>query len=122
MAIVQDLTFADLNVEAIALPSIAAPIFTLSGTDILMNVTALTGDTFTALSETGFIEMMYKIRKLASLAQTTVNEATATTPEEELTAFPNFTFSLPSAEGLVEVTQVQSVVLSLDDSAIIGTN
>jgi hypothetical protein len=122
MAIVQDLTFADINIEAVALPSIAAPIFTLSGTDILMNVSVLTGDTFTALSETGFIEMMYKIRKLANSAQTTVNAAIATLPEEALTAFPNFTFGLPSAAGLVEVTQVQTVVLSLDDSAIIGTN
>lgn len=122
MAIVQDLTFAELNTEAVAMPSIAAPIFTLSGTDILMNVSVLTGDSFTALSNTGFTEMIYKIRKLAGLAQVTVNEAVATTVTEELTAFPSFTFSPPTAEGLVEVTQVQTVVLSLDDSAIVGTN
>lgn len=122
MAIVQDLSFAALNTEAVALPSIAAPIFTLSGTDILMNVSVLTGDTFTALTDTGFIEMMYKIRKLATLAQTTVNEAIATTPEEELTSFPPFSFSLPSSEGLIEVTQVQTVTLTLDDNVIVGAN
>lgn len=122
MAIVQDLTFSELNTEAVALTSIGVPIFTLSGTDILLNVSALTGDTFTALTDSGFVEMMYKIRKLATLAQETVNEAIATTPEEELISFPTFSFSIPSSEGLVAVTQVQTVTLTLDDNVIVGTN
>jgi hypothetical protein len=122
MAIVQDLSFAEINTEAVALPSIGVPIFTLSGTDILMNVSLLTGDTFTALTDAGFIEMMFKIRKLASLAQTTVNAAVATIPQEELKTFPGFSYSTPSSTGVVEVTQFQRLALSLNDSVIVGTN
>lgn len=122
MAIVSDLSFDSINDAAIADSSIGQAIFSISADAILLDLKKLTGDSFTALTDEGFCEVMFKLRKLAGDAQTAVNAAVATTPSEELTSFPPFTYGIPSDQGLVAVTQVQTVQLPLLANTVVGTN
>lgn len=122
MAIVKDLTFEQLNDAAIADSNIGEAIFAYAGGILSLDIGKLTGDTFTGLTDEGFMEFMYKIRKLAGEAQIVVNTAIATTPDEELTSFPSFSFGFPSEEGLVDVTQTTTYQIPLGINTIVGTN
>lgn len=122
MAKVSDLTFEQLNDAAIADENIGEAIFAYAGGVLSLNIGKLTGDTFAGLTDAGFIEALFKLRKLAGEAQVAVNDAIATTASEELTSFPPFTYGIPSATGLVAVTQIQTVQLPLMANTIVGTN
>lgn len=122
MAIVRDLTFEQLNDAAIADPNIGEAIFSYASGAITLDAQKLTGDTFTALTDEGFLEVIYKLRKLAGEAQIAVNADIATTPDEELTSFPEFSYGLPSSEGFVDVTHVSTYQLPLGVNTIYGTN
>lgn len=122
MATVTDLTFEAINNAAIADSSIGQAIFSITGDTISLNVKTLTGDSFSGLTDEGVLEFMYKLRKLCSDAQATVNELVATDPSEELNSFPPFTFGIPSADGLVEVSQVQSMFIPLASNSVKGIN
>jgi hypothetical protein len=122
MAQVTDLTFEAINEAAIADPSIGVEILTLTGDVINLNVKALTGDSYTALDNNGVLEMMFKIRKLCTEAQSTVNENDATNASEELNSFPNFSYGIPSSDGYVEVTQTQAMKLPINANTIVGVN
>ncbi len=113
MAAKTDLTFEELNT------ALGATVFTSSGSDITLSVSALTGDTYTALTDEGIIEMLYKLRAACSTAQDTANEALV--DGEKLDSFPGFSFS-PPADGYVTVTQSQTVRIPLDTATVIGTN
>ncbi len=113
MAAKTDLTFEELNT------ALGATVFSLSGSDIVMSVSALTGDTYAALTDEGVIEALYKLRSACGTAQDTANEALAA--GEQLDSFPGFSFS-PPADGYVTVTQTQTVRIPLDTATVIGTN
>lgn len=112
MAQVTDLTYQELNDVAIADPNIGIAIFSLSGTSIMLDITKLTGDTFTSLTQTNFLELMYKLRKLAGDTQGVVNQINAITPDEELICFPEVNFSGIS-DGAIQVTQTQEFIIPL---------
>ncbi|WP_342597701.1 hypothetical protein VKI21_06985 [Cyanobacterium aponinum UTEX 3222] len=121
MAAITDLTFEQLNNAAIADPNIGEAIFSFAGDTITLDVKKLTGDSFTAITDEGICEVMFKLRKLCSEAQETVNESVVD-PDEQLTSFPPFTYGLPSAQGLVTVNQIQTVQLPLLANTVKGTN
>ena len=120
MATVSDLTFEQVNEAAIADANIGEAIFSYAGGILSLDIGKLTGDTFAGLSDEGFVEVMFKLRKLAGDAQTEVNSTAL--PEEQLTSFPPFTYGLPSANGLVRVNQIQTVQLPLLANTVVGTN
>lgn len=122
MAKITDLTFEDLNSAAVADLAYGNAIFTFSGGDIVLSTSALTGDTFSATSDFGFIEFFHKLRDLCTKAQAAVNEATATTPDEELTTFPSIVYSPPNSEGRLTAQHAQVVELSVNTSVVYGTN
>ncbi|AUC61768.1 phage hypothetical protein [Cyanobacterium sp. HL-69] len=122
MATVTDLTYEQLNDAAIADPNIGEAVFTFAGDTVSLDIKKLTKDTNAGLTDAGVLEFMYKLRKLAGEAQIAANDAIATTPDEELTSFPNFSFGIPSEEGFVEVTQVATYQIPLGINQVIGTN
>jgi hypothetical protein len=122
MAIVTDLTFEQINDAAIADSEIGEAIFSFNNGILSLNIGKLTGDTFTGLENLGVVESMFKLRKLCGEAQTAVNAEIANNPSEQLSSFPPFTFGIPSAQGLVAVTQVQTVQLPLMANTVVGTN
>lgn len=121
MAAITDLTFEQVNNVAIADPKIGQAIFSITGDVISLNVKALTGDAYTAITDEGFVEMMYKLNKIASETQIEVN-TTAALPEEELTSFPSSTFGLPAEDGSVSVSYVSNYNIPLSIDNVIGTN
>jgi hypothetical protein len=122
MAIVTNLTFDELNDAAIADSSIGQAVFSFSGDTISLDIKKLTGDSFTSIENSGVVEFMFKLRKLAGEAQLAVNTAVATTPQEQLTSFPQFTYGIPSASGFVPVTQIQTIQIPLNANTALGTN
>lgn len=120
MSAIKDLTFEQLNDAAIADSQIGEAIFSFSGGILSLDLNKLTGDNFTGLANEGVCESLFKLRKLAGDAQVEVNTGVA--PAEQLTSFPPFTFGLPSAAGLVRVSQIQVVQLPLLANTIVGTN
>lgn len=121
MANITDLTFEEVNNVAIADPRIGQAIFSITGDVISLDLKALTGDSFTALTDGGFVEMMYKLNKIASETQIVVNE-TAALPEEELSSFPASTFGLPAEDGTVSVSYISNYNIPLSIDNVIGTN
>lgn len=111
MAQVTDLTYQELNDVAIGDPNIGVAIFSLVGDAIMLDVKKLTGDAFTSLTETNFLELMYKLRKLARDTQQIVNAANATNTAEELKSFPSESFSTILGNGTVKVTQSQEFTI-----------
>ena len=109
----QDLTFDELNT------ALGGNAISINGNDIVISMSAVTGDTYTALTDEGVIEALYKIRSACSTAQDSANELL---PEgEKLDSFPGFSFS-PPANGLVTVTQSHTVQIPIDTATVIGTN
>jgi hypothetical protein len=122
MAKVTDLTFTQLNDVATQDPDIADNIFSIINNKLVLDIGVLTGDNYSTPEESGICEVMFKLRKLCGEAQIAVNALIATTPAEQLTSFPPFTFGIPSAQGLVGVTQVQTVQLPLMANTVRGSN
>jgi hypothetical protein len=112
MAQVTDLTYQELNNVAIADPNIGVAVFSLVGDSVMLDIKKLTGDSFTSLTETNFLEVMYKLRKLAGDTQKVVNATIAVTEEEELICFPDVSFSGIS-DGAIQVTQTQEFIIPL---------
>ena len=108
-----DLTFEELNT------ALGVEAFSISGSDIVLSLNAITGDTFTDLTNEGAIELLYKLRSACTTAQESANESLQ--PGEQLNSFPNFSFSAP-ANGYVTVTQSHTVRIPLDTSSVQGTN
>lgn len=110
---ITDLTFAQLNEASLADPMIADEIFAFSGDTIYLDLKKLTGDTFSGINDNGVVEFMFKLRNIAEKAQNLVNNLLATNASENLTSFPPYTYGLPSNDGLIEVTQIQTVLLPI---------
>ncbi len=113
MAVKTDLTFDELNT------ALGGSAISLSGSDVVISVSAITGDTYTALTDEGVIEFLYKIRSACTDAQDTANATLA--DGEKLDSFPGFSFS-PPTDNQVEVTQSQTFRIPLNTSTVVGTN
>lgn len=109
-----DLTFEELNA------ALGGEAITQTGSDILISVQAVTGDSYDAIMSPGVVEFMYKLRSACGTAQ---NDANAELPDGEtgLDSFPGFSFS-PPADGYVTVSQSQTVRIPLDSATVIGTS
>lgn len=113
MATIDDLTFQQL---ANALP--AGSITFANGSPVI-NVKAITGDTYADINATGVVEAFYKLREAAGAAQATIN-ASLTETDIPLNAFPDYSYGVPLVNGKVPVSQVTQVFLALDTSNVKG--
>ena len=114
MAAKTDLNFDELNA------ALGVEAFYSSGEDVVLSVSALTGNTFTALTDEGVIKLIYKLRSACSKAQDTANEGLE--PGQELLTFSGFSFSAPDVNGYVTVTQSHTVRIPLDTNNVQGRN
>lgn len=118
MAAKIDLTFQEL---ATALQGMGiANAITRDATtgQVMVNASAIIGETATDMNGTGVSELVYKLRMACGNAQDTANANL--NPGERLAAFPAFSYS-PPANGKVQVTQISSFQIPLSDSTVIGT-
>lgn len=126
MAAITDLTWTQLAASAPANSVQLSDGTTPLAAGVYLNISNLTGDAVTALSNAGVLEAMYKLRVAAGAAQTAVNAAAnggaGPLDGEALAAFPPFTFSGVSADGEVTVTQVSSYVLPVSFNTVLGQN
>lgn len=87
MATISNLTFEQLNDE------LTTPAFSYAAGDITVSLAAITGDTYTGLTDSMVVEAIWKLRNLCATAQETVNAAAD--PEDVLLdAFP------PASNGI----------------------
>lgn len=119
MATITDLTFQQLNT------ALGANVFMLDApnNDITLSLSALTGDNFSALTNTGVAEVVHKLITGCQQAQETANSAEGVLPEEQLQSFP------PSTTGAFNPTTLQVPVrhsiefsLNVDPNNIRGVN
>lgn len=107
-----DLTFQQINNVLETNP------FSFDGSDILLNVSAITGDTYTSLSDEGIIEFAFKFLKACYDTQIFVN-STSTPP---LTSFSTPFYGTvqnnnpPTIEGSITVTGI----IPLDIDSVVG--
>lgn len=113
MAIKTDLTFDELNT------ALGGSAISFAGSDITISVSAITSDSYSALTDEGVIEFLYKFRKACSEAQEVANATLS--PGEKLDSFPGFSFSPPN-NNEVQVTQSHTFKIPLDTSTVVGTN
>lgn len=115
MAVITDLTWEQLNTELGGAGKI-----TVSGGNVIISPSAVTGDTIDALTKGGVIEFLSKLLEAAARAQTTVNQGQAV--GERLAAFPAPQYG-GVANGYVTVTQSMTARVSVNpatQSVIIG--
>jgi hypothetical protein len=115
----KDLTWTELQTELTALGYNNA--ITLSSGKVVIDVGTITGETVDSLTDMGVVEFLYKVRQAAGNAQSTVN-ATISSASEQLSSFPGFSYSSPTSDGYVGVTQVTTVLIPLNTNNIFGTN
>lgn len=113
-----DLTWQEVQAE-LTLMGLPDAII-ISGGKVMIDVGVITGESITALSQSTFVEFLYKIREAAGKAQISVNNSLPV--EEQLQAFPLFSYGPPSEEGFVGVTQVSSFLIPLNTDTILGPN
>lgn len=113
MAVKTDLTFDELNT------ALGGSAITFAGNDVTISVSAITGDTYTALTDNGVIEFLYKFRTACGNAQEVANATLL--PGELLDSFPGFSFSPPN-NNEVQVTQSHTIKIPLDTSTVVGVN
>lgn len=109
---ITDLTFEQMNNVAIADPAIGTEIFVFLGDTIYLDVKKLTGDSFTAIDDSGVIKFMFKLRQLAGNTQEVVNNLSVIAKGDALTSFPPFNYGI-SVDGLIKIVQVQTIQVSL---------
>lgn len=119
MAAKTDLTWQELNNALVAMGYTNAVV--VSGGKVMVDVGIITGVATTALTQGGVCEFMYKMRQGAGNAQETVN-ATIVNTAEQLTSFPPFSYSNPTVDGLVGVTQISAYLIPLNLDSVFGTN
>jgi hypothetical protein len=67
MAKITNLTFEQLNDES------ATPVFAYASGNVTVSLTALTGETYTGLTDPKVVKAVWKLMELGEKAQTTVN-------------------------------------------------
>lgn len=91
--------------------------------DINISLSALTGDTYTALTDEGVVEVIAKLLNAANTAQTTANAALDPVTDTPLTTFfPPTNAGFDADEGGIVFSQQVRYVAPVDLNAAIGTN
>lgn len=119
MAAITDLTFEQLNEE------LGASVFVLDAPneDIKLSLSALTGDDFSALTNTGVTEVMHKLITACQNAQATVNSGEGVLPEEQLRSFPPATTGAFNPITLqIPIRHSLEVSLNVDPNNVRGVN
>ena len=111
-----DLTFQQL---ADAAPAGA---ITVSGGDVKISASTLTGDSITALTATGVIELCLKLLNAAELAQAAANSGVVT-PNRLASFFSSYS-AVTTVNGVATTQNTRSVtgILTLNQDQITGTN
>jgi hypothetical protein len=111
-----DLTFQQLA-DAAPTGSI-----TVSGSDVIISMSTLTGDTISTLSQTGVIEACIKLLNAAEIAQATANTGIAS-PNRLASFFSSYS-SVTSTNGIATTQNTRSVtgLVTLNQDEILGTN
>lgn len=111
-----DLTFQQL---ADAAPAGA---ITLSGSDVIISMSTLTGDTIDALSKPGVIEACIKLLNAAEIAQAAAN--TGVVSPNRLGSFFSSYSSVTTTNGIATTQNTRSVsgLVTLNQDEITGTN
>lgn len=114
-----DLKFSDLAAAAPANSVVVSNGTTALPAGVYINVSNLTGDARTALSDEGVVETGIKFAQYASKAQTTANAVTGAT---QINSFPGLSYGTPAADanGVVSSTVTASMLgkMPLDGNAI----
>lgn len=119
MAAITDLTFTQVNTAH------GTNIFSYdAGTsDILLSVKALTGNTYTALTNEGITELFHKLLLDCQEAQVTANSASGVLESERLLSFPQRTTGSFNPDTLqVPIRHVVEVALNVDPDLVSGVN
>jgi hypothetical protein len=106
-----DITFEQLNT------ALGANAITFAAGKLTIDTALVTGDTYSAVTNAGVLELMYKLRAACGVAQNTINATE--TDGSKLDAFPSFSYS-PPVDGYVTVTQIQKSKLPINTSVVIG--
>ena len=126
MAAITDLTFTQLAAASPANSIVLSDGTTPLAAGVYLNASNITGDTIDALTDTGVLELMFKIRQYAGTAQTTVNAAAnggdGPDPGEALAAFPPYIYSNISIDGNVTVSQTSAFTLPVNFNTVLGQN
>lgn len=107
-----DLSFQQIN------SFLGSNVFTIDGPKISLDVSAITGDTYSELSDLGIVEFAFKFLKACYDTQSSLNRS-ATTP---LTSFSNPFYGTvqnatpPTIEGSITVTGI----IPLDIDSVVG--
>jgi len=120
MAAITDLTWQQIQTALTAMNVNYAGAISVVGGKVVIDVETITGEPSSAMTAEGVVEFIYKFRDAAGQAQLTVNTNQAA--GEQLNAFPAFSYSAPTAEGLVNVTQVSAFTIPLNTDVIKGPN
>lgn len=116
MAVLKNLTFQELDT------ALGGDVLEYAAGDITVSLSALTGDTYTALTNEGVVEVMSKLLTACYTAQETANEALA--PEDSgLTSFftPTNAGYNPDQGGIV-FSQQMRYVAPVNFDQTVGTN
>lgn len=95
----------------------------LSGTDVLINVSQITGDTYANLDAIGVTEFIQKLLVACNKAQVTVNQGVDVGSRLATYFPPNFATPTKSSDGLYRVSCTQQVVsrLTVNSDSTEGT-
>jgi hypothetical protein len=118
MANKEDLTFAELNT---ALGGTAV-VLDAPNSDIKVSLKAITGDSYTALTNTGVLKAMKKLREAAYDAQQTANEDIETETEQLRTFSPPVNLGYVAAEGGVVTRLQEEYVNPINFNVVTGSN
>lgn len=119
MAAITDLTFAQIQAN------LPANTITYNGAndDIVISLKTLTGDEFTALTNDGVCEVIYKLLRACQQAQAIANEAPGVEDDEILLSFPAPTNGgFNPVNNQVEVRSTVTIALNIDPNFITGVN
>lgn len=117
MPAVTNLTFAQVNTEV----GSAAFTFDAGTSDILLSVKAITGDTYTGLTDAAFVEFIWKLREFAAEAQATVNDGKPAA--DQLISFPARTAGVfDTASYSQPLTGTIRVEIKADPNNVVGSN
>ena len=119
MAAITDLTFGQVEEE---LPA-GAITYVANNDDIVISLSALTGDTFTGLTDPGVCEVIYKLLRACQRAQAVVNADPDLEDGEALLTFPPATNGgFDPTTNQVTITSTVIIALNIDPNLVTGIN
>ncbi|HEY9804804.1 MAG TPA: hypothetical protein V6D25_31010 [Leptolyngbyaceae cyanobacterium] len=121
MAKIRDLTFTQLQTALTGMGLTNA--FVVQGGKVMLDVSALVGETVDSLDDSNVLEVMYLLRKAGGIAQITVNEGTAIA--DQMTAFPAFSYGaieVVDGQPFIPVITTSEFQIRVDESKVFGSN